>query len=540
MKGNTLIRCVTVFIIGFSALTHATPRASLDALRMQRQALVGPQITKAPNYTVHVPGAVMSGSQVSCPTSFRQPAMSKRVQQQVVSEIIAEQEAIKRARNVFFEQAHEEYLRNIVEWNRQHKAGTMSKQELVDRVHAAEANVERIRNAPPSPEIQARIDALEARRAQAAQGSDTLILYLQHQPASPTETILPIQGDRPAQAFVQDLNRRLAGFLKTCHTAKKVITLHYYAQRYRPPRRDGRNETEVVNYTFAINSGRLVYQTPVQKRSGNANVDARIAAMQSGPFNWQRDPRHNRELTLAGFEGIAAEISADDSAREARRKNFLAEYRKDFEYRSKRKPGVVYFLDRHWQAYDEFDLPRRVFDGDFAYAERVEFKAFFMALADIYSKQCVRDPSLLRQYRIPYRDYAGSSWGIDGSRTVYQRDGTYTTLIYHRFTPHWGEYRPAVNTYWLSDFGNRSGEAKNLMRMSPKDFFTTLSHSGKQMFREHAQVERFIAQHGGCSSAAVAQLTENFVRAANGMPSAQSAGKQFANAAVESDPAPRN
>lgn len=540
MNCRILIRCIFLLAVAVSPFVHATPEeANIDALRMQRQALIGPKIVEAPNYTVHMPNAIVFGKQVSCPASFQQSALSQSAQQQLVEEIIAEQQAINRDRNALFEQAHNEYLQNIVEWNRQHKAGIISKQELVDRVRAAEANVERIRKAPPSPEIQARINALEARRTQGSQRQGTLILYLQHQTTSPNETILPILGDRPAPTFVQDLNARLSGFLQSCKGITKIVTLHYYMQGYRQPRHDNRNETEVVNYTFAVDHGQLVYQPPVLKSTGNAQIDARIAAMQAGPFNWQRNPQHNRELTLAGFQGVKAEISANESARETRRQIYLADYRKEFEQQSKRKSGIVYFLDEHWYGYDNFDLPRRIFDGDFAYADQVEFKAFFMALADVYSKRCVRDPAELRQYKVPYREYAGTHWNMDGSRTVYLNDGSYLANIHRRFTPQWGTYRPDVNAYWMSDFANRSGEAKNLMRMNLKDFFATLSQSGKQMFREHAQMERFITRHG-CESAAVAQLTENFVRAANDQPSAQDVTMQFVDAAAESDPPLRN
>lgn len=316
-----------------------------------------------------------------------------------------------------------------------------------------------------------------------------LALTLLHQPDDRTTTILPLQNGAPTDGFLSDLNRSVGAFLATCEGAALATVSHYYRDGFRY----GDADAPAISFRYNIENDRLI---PVPCDTPTCQAIMRTQGNSA-------DPRENPDLTLAGF--IRSE---QEKAREA------GDYRKAFAYQAGRKDGIVYKLDPYWAQYEAFEFTRRIFDGDFdGYADWTEFKMTFMGLATEYSDTCKAYVNAWQTYERIEDIYDRTEFNLDGSRTIHQTRQTKTITVDRRFTPQYAQYGPQVN-------------ADMLEKGVVEGFNLLLAY--------RAQVKYFFEQHA-CDSATTRQLTENFIRAANGQPSVQEAGLRFAGAAGESD-----
>ncbi len=337
-------------------------------------------------------------------------------------------------------------------------------------------------------------------------------LYVIHSPKNENEPIVPLQGRWTTPQYLKEFNQSISPFLSRCGDIGDVKVLHYYKDNYNPLRNKWvKTEQPVIFFNYRFFRGQL--------QPAPSENDQHV------PFYFF-DPAQNSALTLAGFR--KKQQQADRRA---------ARYRETFKYARGRKPGIVYKLAPFWAHYSQFDIARRIFDGDMeGFNTTGEFKAMFMALADVWSRQCKSQVKSFTTFEVPYEAYAGSSWEMDGTQIIHKVKGKKIYHIDSRFAPFWSSYQPAVNLFLLKTrIPAIMASGHNLMRKSLKEASKILNESSQAFIIEHLQMARFIQQQG-CSSATVQQMVSNFLRAANNQPSAQKAGIRFKGAEHESDP----
>ena len=334
-----------------------------------------------------------------------------------------------------------------------------------------------------------RMDSIRRQQRQVDTLQDGIIeVALLHEPANPEQLMLPLTGGAPTASFVTELNDALRSLLGSCDRLLYVDVSHYYRNAYRY----GDSDDPVIVFRYQFRNGRL---TP--NVCDKPNCRGGRAVHPSTP------PQQTVELTLAGF--ARSEMAKADAA---------GEYRLAFAYAAGRRDGIVYKLDPFWTTYPNFDIARRIFDGEFGnYRGTPEFKAFYTGLATGYSKHCAARVTRWETFERPYDAYEGSSYALDGSRTSTYSERTKTYRVDARFGSHWAQF-------------DRDLAAAALGQGLFEGFALVLGLRG--------EMEQFLKAHA-CDSAVVSQLTENFLRAADGRPSAQDAALQFANALAESD-----
>ncbi len=353
-------------------------------------------------------------------------------------------------------------------------------------------------------------------------GSSALSFSLLHTPTDPNSIIVPMSGNQPDAEFVRNLNKELQPFLNTCKTEPSMVyTHHYFDDAYR----FGSKDTSVVSFRYNLEAGQLKLikcDTPscraimaVQGRSSDAKI--------------------NSELTLNGF--IA---SNKEKARLA------GAYRKDFYDAAKRKKGIVYRYHKYWQPYYQFDgaeIPRRIFDGDFkGFNKTIEFKTFFSYYAEWFTGHCPNEVAGIKIYEIPSRDYVGTRYNINGSKTDTYQNNTVEIPVDIRFAPAWGNNYQEVKLHsfgnFVSDMTNNKGP--DLREMKDMDDMVDASKGLLNRAMPGFMLAKMFLDKHPCDSAMVRQMTENLSRAAKGQPSAQKAGLHFVTATQESDPATKN
>ena len=342
-----------------------------------------------------------------------------------------------------------------------------------------------------SEEYGARYD--EITRQQKALWQDNsagrLTFTVLHQPESRTEMILPLHDGAPTDSFVSELNEAVESFVATCGDTNLAYVSHYYRDAFRY----GEGDKAVISFRYNIENNRL---SPV---ACDTPMCRTVMATQGN----SADPRDNPDLTLAGF--IENELAKAENA---------GDYRNAFAYEQGRREGIVYRLDPYWERYEGFDIARRIFEGEFGKIPNTpEFKAFYTGLATSYSERCEAHVAQWQTFERNYDAYEGTDHNLDGSRTIHTSEQTKTYRIDARFGAHWAQFDSDLNRAVL-DQGIFQG------------FGLVLGLRG--------EMETFLNNHA-CDSATIQQMTENFIRAANGQPSVQQAGLRFAGAANESD-----
>jgi hypothetical protein len=362
-------------------------------------------------------------------------------------------------------------------------------------------------------------------------------LYFQHTPPDPNQTLVPLQGLAPAAAFVTELNALLRQFLSTCPDTEWVSSAHYYRDVIPAGMAvTDRLEPHIIAFRFVLRGGALSLK-PAKALSEAQKIN--------------NDPARNPRLTLAGLRAENAAMSGEASRRSA-------SYRKEYASESHRKPGIVYKLDAYWTRYRKPDLARRVFDGDFGteagsaglihgggrrYADTAEFRMLFINYADLFSERCPAQvkswSTLAEQTRVNHRSELNPVTGIFESKSDPK---TVTRRIDSRFAGLYPRYEADLQGTQLATTVRQMkaaerGERQRPSNMSVIDFEAAVKQQMSEMMDFAGVFPDFFDNHA-CSSAAMTQMGENILRAAQGRHSLQADGVTLPNAARESDPPP--
>ena len=177
---------------------------------------------------------------------------------------------------------------------------------------------------------------------------------------------------------------------------------------------------------------------------------------------------------------------------------------------------------KYWDGY-QTDMIREVFDGGFGAAidENQQFQFLFTTYVEMYSaKYAALLPA--NHERVTITRYSTKPDGNGGYIKV--ADSTSTVEVDSRFAP---KYRQFAEGLGSSSGGMGTAIAAIGSGASPQQMINILLAPKRDM-------ERFFANHDG-KSAAMRQLTENFLRGATGEPSLQQADGKIDGAQAESD-----
>ena len=510
MKGSYGIR--KLFFIGIIFSLLAT--GNVNAYTQAKAINIGRVIATGKDFVVHTPMYELDGNKPVCPTQFRASSSlsqeeSQRIQRDYLDYIKSKQKPIYDAYNrkiKALEKPYEARILNIsardrVEWNKKWSKIEQERQAEIEKLYQWQKR--------EYARIEAEAKAIRNKALKGKAKEEYFYLYVIHSPEDPEQTIVPLSGRHVTQDYLREFNRVVSPFLNTCGAElNTVLVVHYYRDQYNTADNSVPDRQHIVWFNYRFHEGRLVvkedkYPTPM----------------------YYYDPKQNRRLTLAGFR-----------ANETHKRRMAATYRSNFLYAEGRKPGIVYKLDPFWRQFDQFEIARRIFDGDFVeFNKTIEFKAMYMALADVYSKRCEDSVAQFTAYKIPYKAYAGSELNLDGSQTIHEVEGVKTVRIDSRFAKNWLNYKPAVTAYWAKKLISNLGSAKDLMRMPAGRAKQMMSNITGNMLVEHYQMDKFIKEQG-CDSVTVQQMVDNFLRAGNAMNSVQRDGIRYDGAEHESDP----
>ena len=500
-NGSIPISLAAFLYLAFLLLSPSLQTATLEEKRATRLERIGPVIASVPSYTIHTDMAIRDGDRLACATGRTREAIQAehdRLEAQKQS-IWQERDEKLVQLNIRLEDrnAAQKAMQKADDLNQRYRRGEITLAEYKsiqiqyqDQARERFVRIQQQKDAV-TEEYGARYD--EITRQQKALWRDNsagrLTFTVLHMPDSRTETIVPLQNGEPTDNFVMELNEAVAPFVATCGEANLAYVSHYY----RDALRYGEGDKPVISFRYNIEDNRL---SPV---ACDTPMCRTVMATQGN----SADPRDNPDLTLAGF--IEGELAKAENA---------GDYRNAFAYEQGRREGIVYRLDPYWARYDEFDIARRIFEGEFGeYRNTPEFKAFYTGLATSYSKRCEAHVAQWRTFERDYDAYEGMDHNLDGSRTIHTSEQTKTYRIDARFASHWAQFESDLNRAVL-DQGIFQG------------FGLVLGLRG--------EMETFLNNHA-CDSATVQQMTGNFILAANGQPSVQQAGLRFVGAAAESD-----
>jgi len=177
---------------------------------------------------------------------------------------------------------------------------------------------------------------------------------------------------------------------------------------------------------------------------------------------------------------------------------------------------------KYWDAY-QHDMIREVFDGGFGAAiiENKEFQKVFCTYVEMFSAKC---PDSLPPNHVRVTNIVRTNRKFDKNGTLLSEENhDYTVDMDPRF-------EEGYKRCWASLNSKASGLAGVVAAAQPGG----VQHTLYDLKTLAANMQRFFADHGG-KSAAMRQMSENFVRAVNGDPSLQQAGGQIDGAGAESD-----
>ncbi len=176
----------------------------------------------------------------------------------------------------------------------------------------------------------------------------------------------------------------------------------------------------------------------------------------------------------------------------------------------------------YWQDYKK-DMLREVFDGGFGsnIDEDLQFEELFCTYVDMFSAKCRADLPAKHETVVVTR-YKGEADANGGYRSVPVE--SWTVEVDSRLAP---KYRQFVARLGSSSQGLRTALAAMSSGLSPRELMNEMLAPARDM-------ERFFATETG-RSAAMRQLTENFLRGATGEPSLQQADGKIDGAAAATD-----
>lgn len=495
---------LTLAVLCAPSMLVANDLAGLRAAREQR---MGPVIAMSAGYTTHSPGAAAVGGGYRCSRS--------------ATGTMTEAEYLAKGR--------ERAARYQAEWD---KLAAEDK-ELYRKFSRSEISVQEKLKANAAinnrrMELQKRdaeqVQKLEQEWKQAGGAwSGPLQIYLQHTPSNPDATIIPFDGLYPSAAFIAELNRVLRPFLASCGDRDQVRVSHYFKDEVPYLSAPTAAEPPIREHRYTLRGGTLQLQRHLD--SYEPSVLATLGL----------DPAHNRRLTLAGLQAEKVALSNEQSRRNA-------DYRKDFHIAAKRRRGIVYKYDAYWAQYRNPDLARRIFDGDFAnYVNTTDFRALFLGYAQLYTSRCEKHvksfTTLYDSTRTNHR-----SEELPGTDIIVAKSDPKIVpfRIDSRFAKHYQGYEGELtNAYMARVLGQMKeagrGDRKRPSDMTAGDFAAAVKEERDYMTNMAGIFPEFFDKHL-CESAAMTQLGENILRAADGRASLQQEGSTLANAERESDP----
>jgi hypothetical protein len=185
--------------------------------------------------------------------------------------------------------------------------------------------------------------------------------------------------------------------------------------------------------------------------------------------------------------------------------------------------GLVRKSRQYWDAY-QHDMIREVFDGGFGAAmeENREFQKVFCTYVEMFSAKC---PDCLPPDHVRVTNIVRTNRKFDKQTgfLINEENHDYTVDMDPRFEEGYKRCWAAVNSKGAELAGVMAAAQPGGARRVLGDLMTLAT-----------DMQRFFAEHGG-KSAAMRQMTENFVRAVNGDPSLQQAGGKIDGAEAESD-----
>ena len=474
-------------------------------LRAARQRLIGTEIARVGDYAAYSPQATASGA---CPASYREPAAPPtqadlekywKALADAKRRISMEADSRRAPFNASLNAHNKEFRENridLVEFRRREKAVAVERSKVDSWQRAEEARVEKELSAPLNT------------------ANRVLQINLEHAPADPNATIVPLDSQfLPTAAYLANLNRALASFLKTCGSSDSVVVAHFYRDLF-PNGVPADFEPPITSYRYALKSGAL-------------QLDE--SDLKSAMFLARHDPDRNPRLRLAIFKNRIDTRVAETS-------RIKAEYRADFLKASKRRPGIVYKLDPFWAQYPKSELARRIFDGDFAqYSKTSNFSWLYLVYGDYFSSRCAQHVKSWTTLLVPVSEPDGTVDNpVTGLPETRFRSSVDKLRLDSRFAPRYNEFEAAIRVYALSRAADAIKNGPNFATMTAREFFKLVPAVKDQLTPEGTDLE-FLQNHA-CDSATMTQLGENIARASRGQPSLQADGVRLDNAERESDP----
>ncbi len=492
------------FAIAFGLVLAASP-SSAD-IQANRARWIGPEVARAASYTAHVPGAEKRGSEYICPAQFRggQKAMTEAQMQA----IHAKRSDWYRERNdplmAEYDKEINDNLRRGSEIPRMINRNELPREEGQRRMRDLDKDREAI--GARLREKQAVLNAEAEKLFPIPKQLEGLEVYLQHSPSDPNATIIPFQGENPAPAFDAELDRALKSFLASCGPVGYVFVRHYFRDAQRPPVDDKSADLPVLSYSYTYQGGTLTLQPTPGSTMG-------------GPFSVTK----GQDITLAGFRALYERVA-----------QIRADYRKDFAYANRRKPGIVYKYDAFWQQFPDFEIARRIFDGDFTpYTNTIDFTFLYTNYGSLFTKNCRAQVESVTTIHYQTREYVGGETNLpDLTFEPKYETGTASFEVDSRFAPKLPEFTRDQAMHmmrvWTEKIkrGERFKWSVQGMRDAVGDYAQQIQLPQNQMFFEK----------NTCTSATMQQLGANIYRAASGLPSLQAEGERIAGAEQESDP----
>ncbi len=487
--------------IGLMAIANA----ALADIQANRARWIGPEVARSATYTAHVPGAEKHGAEYVCPPQFGggQKAMTT-----------AQMDAILAKRGDWYRERNDPL---IAERDKEIKDNLRRGSEIPRMINRNELSREEgLRRLDELREEQKAIDAKlrakqEVLNAEAEKmfptpkQLDALVIHLQHSPSDPNATIIPFAGENPAPEFIAELNRVMKTFLASCGPVGYIVVRHYFRDAQRPHIDDQGAEMGVLSYSYTYQGDALVWQPTPGSTMG-------------GPFSVTK----GQDITLAGFRALYERLA-----------QIRADYRKDFAYASRRKLGIVYKYDAFWQQFPDFEIARRIFDGDFApYTNTIDFTFLYTNYGGLFTKRCRAQVKSVTTIYHQTQKYVGGETTPDLFFEPKYETEIASFEVDSRFAPRLPEFTRSQAMHMMKVWtekmkrGERFEWSVQGMRDAVGDYARQIQLTPAEMFFDK----------NACTSAIMQQLGENLYRAASGQASLQAEGVRIAGSEQESDP----
>jgi hypothetical protein len=476
----------------------------LADIQSDRARWIGPEVGRGATFTIHVVGAEKSGSSYKCPAAFRPGGSGQSLSQAEMDVILAKQTAWIQERlpalNAPYDKQIADLQKQSNELPRRVNRNELPREQGIKELNSLHERMKALQAQQREAQIAL---ATEAQSVFPVGAQQAFVINVQHAPRDPKATIVPLANDTPTPQFDAELNTAVKPFLATCGHVGALAVQHFFRDAQRLGE-SGTTERPVLAYRYTVSRGELVLE--------------RAPTVAGNPFSVS----HAQDITLEGFLALNGRVA------QAR-----GDYRNDYRYASRRKPGIVYKYDAFWAQFD-FEIARRIFEGQFKpYDGTIDFAFLYTNYGALFTKQCRAQVKEMKTLYYETRDYVGGETTPDLTFEPKYETNYHTAEIDARFAPRINEYTGDQMRYMWKVWAERVKRGEKF----EFSFDGMRKATGEQgRVTQLTPAQQFFAKVP-CTSATMQQLGENLYRAASKMPSAQDAGVRFAGAAAESDPA---